>query len=219
MGKSYYNIIETLACMCSVNEGKLQVLLKRKKNDPYKDCWILPGNILSTNETLETSIKNTVYETTGIIVKKMMQTNIFSDLNRDSEGRIIASSYVVVIEQDNVLKGKNMEIEWFDIKELPKMGYDHEKIINTVINSLSKKIIYNENNIIREFFPNEFTLGNFQRFWENVTNEKYDRRNFRKKLISSGLVVETGNYNRTKNGRPSKYYNFTDKLSEDNLIC
>lgn len=218
MGKSYYNIIETLAFICTVKEGNLQILLKRKKTDPYQGCWILPGNILSTDETLETSVKNTVYETTGVIVKKMMQTNVFSDLNRDAEGRIIACSYAIVINQDKVLKSKDMETKWFDIKALPKMGYDHEKIINTVFNSLTKKIIYNENNIIREFFPNEFTLGDFQKFWQGITNESYDRRNFRKKLISSGLIMETGNYNRTKSGRPSKYYNFTDKLSEGNLI-
>ena len=143
MGKSYYNIIETVVCICSVNEGNLQILLKRKKTAPYQGCWILPSNILSTDETLETSIKNTVYETTGLIVKKMIQSHIFSELNRDEDGRIIASSYIVIISPD-IVKDKDLEIKWFNINNLPTMGYDHGKIINTVFSSLTKKIIYNE---------------------------------------------------------------------------
>lgn len=214
MGKSYYNIIETLVCICTFENGKLQILLKRKKTDPYKGCFILPGNILLVDETLETSVKNTVYEVTGLITKKMMQSYVFSDLHRDPDGRIIASTYTAVVQKNMVKENKDVEINWFDVKHLPKMGYDHEKIINKVLFSLTKKIIYNEENIVKDFFPSDFTLGDFQKFWECIKEEEFDRRNFRKKLFASGKVVETGEQNRTKTGRPSKLYIFNDIKKE-----
>lgn len=216
MKKSYYNIIETLAFICSINKGELQVLLKKKQTEPYRGSWILPNNILSTDETLETSIKNIVYETTGTIVKKMMQAHVFSELNRDEDSRILASSYIVVLSKHNIKSSE--QLGWFSVDKLPNMGYDHEKIINCVFKILSKKIIYNENDIVRDLFPTAFTLVDLQKFWESISDKKYDRRNFRKKLITDGLIVETGCYDRCKTGRPSKFYVFTDKLYEGKIL-
>ena len=218
MGKSYYNIIETLAFICCNDEGNFKILLKKKKTDPYKGYWILPGNILSNEETLETSVKNTTYEMTHIIPKKMIQNHVFSDLNRDENERIIASVYTVIVLKNLVHENNEYEVKWFNIDDLPKLGYDHEKIIKRTFDSLTKKVIYNQNNILKEFFPYDFTLGEFQKFWEFIVKEKVDRRNFRKKLISQGFIAQTGEEDKSKVGRPSKLYCFTDKLKEGSLV-
>lgn len=215
--KSYYNIIEVLSFICCNDAGDFKILLKKKKTEPYKGKWILPGDILSTEETFETSVKNTTYEVAGIIPKKMLQNYVFSDLNRDEDERIIASVYTVSVLKNLVHLNKNYEIGWFDIEHLPVMGYDHEKIIMTVFNNLSHKIIYNVDNVLKEFFPYDFTLSELQKFWEYIIQEKTDRRNFRKKLISQGLVAQTGEKYKTKVGRPSNLYCFTDKLTEGSL--
>ena len=215
--KSYYNIIEVLTFICCCDEGHFKILLKKKKTDPYKGKWILPGNILSNEETFETCAKNTTYETTGIIPKKMMQNYVFSDLNRDADERIIASVYTVSIIKNLAHLNEEYEVAWFDIDNLPVMGYDHKKIITEVFNTLRKKIIYNVDNVLKEFFPYDFTLTELQKFWEYIIKEKTDRRNFRKKLISQGFVAQTGEEDKTKVGRPSKLYCFTDKLKEGSL--
>ncbi len=215
--KSYYNVIEVLTFICCNDDGKFKVLLKKKKTEPYKGRWILPGNILSNEETFETSVKNTTYEVAGIIPKKMMQNYVFSNLNRDVDERVIASVYTVSVLKSLVNLNDEYEAKWFDIDNLPVMGYDHEAIINEVFNSLRKRIIYNDNNILKEFFPFDFTLSELQKFWEYIIKGKTDRRNFRKKLISQGLVVETGEKEKTKVGRPSKLYCFTDKMQEGSL--
>lgn len=211
--ENYYNIIETIVCMFRVNNGNIEILLKKKKTDPYKGYFLIPGNILPVNETLETSVKGTIYCTTGKIVKKMVSSNIFSDLNRDKEERVIACSYIAVIGND-----VNAKAEWFDINNLPMLAFDHERILKDVIKDLKLKIIANENNIVNDFFKDEFSLGDFQKFWECVTGITYDRRNFRKKLFTNNFVTESGNYNRLKAGRPSMLYNLSDSFSGYKII-
>ncbi len=211
--ESYYNIVETVVCIFRVSGGNLQVLLKKKKSEPFKGCFLLPGNILPVNETLETNVKSVVYEATGEIIKKLYSSNIFSDLKRDPNERIIACSYIATVS-----KSRNVDMQWFDIKNLPALAFDHEKIITSVINSLKNKIMYNENKIVNDLFKGEFSLGDFQKFWESITGISYDRRNFRKKLITNGMVIESGNYNRLNSGRPSKLYSLSDKFEGYKII-
>ena len=96
MGKSYYNIIEVLTGIYTVDDGVIKILLKKKKTNPYEGAWILPGNILSNEETFETVARTTAYDNAGIIANKMWQCHVFSQLNRDPDERIIASVYSVV---------------------------------------------------------------------------------------------------------------------------
>ena len=215
--KSYYNIVEVLTLIGCQDNGHFQILLKKKKTEPYKGNWIIPGNILSNEETFETVVRNTTYEIAGIIPKKMLQNYVFSDLNRDASERIIASVYTVSVLKNLVHENKDYETGWFDIDNLPIMGYDHKKIVKEVFASLRKQIIYNTDNILKDFFPYDFTLGELQKFWEYMASEEIDRRNFRKKLISQGFVAQTGEEDKRKVGRPSKLYCFTDKLQEGSL--
>lgn len=217
MGKSYYNIIEVLTGIYTVDDGVIKILLKKKKTNPYKGAWILPGNILSNEETFETAARTIAYDNAGIIANKMWQCHVFSQLNRDPDERIIAAVYSAVAAGP-VRLNSDYELKWFRIDKLPRLGYDHEKIIKEIYDLLKKKIIHNDDNIIKEFFPDVFTLNEFQAFWEFVTDEVYDRRNFRKKLILQNYIKETNQQAKNKTGRPSKLYKFTDSLEEDSLI-
>lgn len=204
MAKSYYNIIEVLVNICAVSDNKIKVLLRRKKNEPYKGYWMLPGDILSNVQTLEDCAENVVVNSINFPNMFLMQSHVFSSLDRDSEERIIACSYISLTVKEVV---NVSDMEWFDISELPKLAYDHESIIKMSFDDLKRKVIRNDDNILFKLFPNDFTLSELQSFLENVLGRTLDRRNFRKKLLTENIVVETGEKVNTA-GRPSKLYVF-----------
>ncbi len=212
MAKSYYNVIEVLVNICAVDNGKLKIFLKHKQNDPYRGYWFLPGNILPKDQTLEESAKNTAITSINFPKLFLIEGKNFSNLDRDPLERIIACTFTALTVKSLV---HNPEMEWFDVDELPKMAYDHEIIIKENIKELKTQIINNKNHILLKLFPNDFTLSELQHFFEDILNRPLDRRNFRKKLITSKIVLETGQKINT-GGRPSKLYMFNKggKLNE-----
>lgn len=204
MAKSYYNVIEVLVNICAADGGKLKIFLKHKQNDPYRGYWLLPGNILSNDQTLEECAENTVVASTNFPSLFLIEGKTFSSLDRDPVERILACSFTEVTVKS---LAKNSEMKWFDVDDLPKMAYDHELIAKENIKELKRQILINQDNILLKLFPNDFTLSELQHFFEYIMNKELDRRNFRKKLIDSKIVLETGEKINTA-GRPSKLYVF-----------
>lgn len=204
MAKSYYNVIEVLVNICAASDGKLKIFLRHKQNDPYRGYWLLPGNILSNDQTLEESADNTIVTATNFPSVFLIEGKTFSDLDRDPLERIIACTFIGITVKSLT---NNPEMKWFDINELPKMAYDHEAIAKENIEELKGQILINHNNILLKLFPNDFTLSELQHFFEYIMGRELDRRNFRKKLIDSKIVIETGEKINTA-GRPSKLYIF-----------
>ncbi len=214
------NLIETLIGIFTVDKGKIKILLMHKKDEPYKGYWILPGSFLSSDETLEDNITDVVCDELGLPSMYIEQCSTFSNLNRYPEKRVLATTFIGLIDNITlVLKRKeldNVELSWFDIDSIPKTGYDHDKIIEKLIDYLRKRII--SSNILRILFPSDFTLPELQKVYEQILGITIDRRNFRKKLINLGYVIDTGDVNEGYMGRPAKLYRFDENVEERNLF-
>lgn len=213
-------LIETLIGIYTIDKGKIKILLMRKKTDPYKGYWILPGSIANNFESLEDNITDTVFERTGIPTLYMEQCHIFSKPDRNPEERIIAATFIGLI--DNIILSlrredrTDIETEWFALDAIPKLGYDHEEIIQYINQYLKKRIV--NSNILKLLFPSDFTLPELQRVYEQILGYSLDRRNFRKKFINLGLVEDTGERNEGYNGRPAKLYRFKEEMKEQDLF-
>lgn len=212
--------IESLISIFSVDKGVLKVLLMRKKEDPYKNYWILPGAILNNNETVEDNIVESVYSKVGLPTLYMEQCHTFSDITRYPDDRVVAVSYLGLVDSVTLLlkreKRENIETEWFPISDLPKLGYDHDVVLNKTIEYLSKRMI--NVSVIKNLFPSDFTLPEIQRVYENVLNINLDRRNFRKKFMNLDIIEETGEKTEGKNGRPGKLYRFKENIKDQIII-
>ena len=212
--------LETLIGIFTVDKGKIKILMMRKKAEPYKGYWILPGEMLNIKETLEDNITNVVCEKLGLPTMYIEQCYTFSNLNRHLEERVLATTFIGLIDNITLVLKKqerdDIELEWFDINSLPKTGYDHDKIIHKLIEYFKKRII--NSNILKILFPSDFTLPELQKIYEQILNVNIDRRNFRKKLINLGYVVDTGDVNEGYMGRPAKLYRFNDELESRNLF-
>lgn len=216
----YKVILETLINIFTVEKGNLKVLLIRKQSDPYKGYWVLPNNIVNNSETVDENVKSVVEDKLRLTDLYIEQNHVFSNLDRDPDDRIVGISYVGLIDYVSAnLKMESIpgvEFAWFNISDIPKMGYDHEKIVKDSIVYL-RKILVNSK-ILKKLFPSDFTLPEIQKVYEQILGRELDRRNFRKKFINLGLVVDTGYKNEGNNGRPGKLYRFSDEIKERDLF-
>ena len=116
MEKSYYNVIETLLLILSADEGKLKIYLEKKKNEPYKGYWIIPGSTLDNETTLEQNAENIYKKATGLDKGTIFQTRTFSNLNRLKNERVIASSFIAITYKNlTYIKQNTSYNAWFQI--------------------------------------------------------------------------------------------------------
>ena len=220
LSKENYNYLETLICIFTIDKGDLKILLMRKKTEPYKGYWILPGNYVRNDETLEDNITDAVYDKTGLLNIYVEQCHTVSTLDRDPDNRIIATTFMGLVDSKSaeIMREErpNIETKWFSIDSIPKVGYDHEEIINKIRLSLQKKIV--NSNVLKSLFPSDFTLPELQRVYEQILGVELDRRNFRKKFISLDLIEDTEEMNLGSSGRPAKLYRFKDNIKDRNLF-
>ena len=210
---NYEQLVETLIGIFTVDKGVVKILLMHKKDEPYKGYWILPGELLNDKETLEDNITDVVCDKLGLPTMYIEQFHSFSNLNRNHEKRVIATTFIGLINNITLILRKqereNLELAWFDINSIPKMGYDHDKIVEKLINYLKKRII--DSNILKILFPSDFTLPEIQKVCEQILGKTLDRRNFRKKFMQMDLIEYTGYKTEGTNGRPAKLYRFKEE--------
>lgn len=210
---------ETVINLFTVEKGTLKILLARKNTEPYKGYWQLPGSILTDEQSLEQNVENVLLELIGISNIYTEQAHTFSDINRNTNERTIATSYIGLVD-NRIIKIKenkknSIDIQWFEINQTPKMAYDHKEILENAIEKLKTKLT--NTNVLKNLFPSDFTLPELQSVYEKIMNVKLDRRNFRKKFINLGLIEDTGYKNEGGSGRPAKLYKFKDNIKEINL--
>ena len=211
--------VEVLTNIFTVEKKKIKILLARKNTEPYKGYWELPNKILSNEETLEETKKKILEETIGTSNIYTEQNYTFSKLDRNPNNRILATSYIGLIDSKTIeIKNKKNENnwEWFTINELPKIAFDHKEVIENATELLKTKLV--SANILKKLFPSDFTLPELQEIYENIMNKKLDRRNFRKKFINLGLIEDTGYKSEGRSGRPAKLYRFKETIKETYLF-
>lgn len=122
----------------------LRVLLVKRRNEPYKDCWAFPGGFMEIEEDLETCARREVMEETGMALGEVFQFRSYSAVDRDPRERVITVvhfAFEALVE----VKGSDdaAEARWFDIDNLPKLAFDHRTIIHELFEFL-EDVIYND---------------------------------------------------------------------------
>ncbi|NTW75677.1 MAG: NUDIX hydrolase [Candidatus Moranbacteria bacterium] len=196
----------------SVIGGSLKVLLIRIGNGPYEGKWALPGGLVGMDESPEQAAERILSEKAGVDGIYLEQLGAFGDLDRDQRGRSVSVAYFALVNGEEHLP-KTIEyysdIAWKDVSRLPKLAFDHAKIIRVAEERLRSKLGYS--NIAYGLMPKEFTLTELQSTYESILGHELDKRNFRKKIQDIGLVKETGKIRRAGPSRPARLYAFTDR--------
>lgn len=183
----------------SISKSQLNVLLKKREKEPFKDKYELPGGLLTVNETAEETLSRKLKETIGETTF-FAQFQTFTDPKRDTRARTISIGYIALVKEQEAKQG-----EWFEIKNLPSTAFDHKNIIIAAYKYLQENL---NSQIVRHFLHDKFPLNALQLVHEIIKEEKYDNRNFRKKMIASGVVEETKISEKNVSHRPAKLYSF-----------
>ncbi len=111
-----------------------KILLIKRKNEPFKGKWALPGGFIEYGERVEDAVVREVFEETGIITAIKDLVGIYSDPNRDPRGHIITVVYQLNMK-GGVLKAEDdaADAKFFKINDLPELAYDHNIIIEDVL--------------------------------------------------------------------------------------
>lgn len=106
-----------------------KILLIKRKNEPFKDKWALPGGFVEYGEKVEDAVLREFEEEVGIKAKIKELLGVYSDPNRDPRGHVI--SIVFILEGEGLPKAGDdaKEAKFFDLNALPPLAFDHEKII------------------------------------------------------------------------------------------
>jgi 8-oxo-dGTP diphosphatase len=199
-------------------DNKLNVLLIKQKFGVLKNQWALVGGFVKDNETLNDAVNRELQEETGIKVNYLEQLFTFGDkVDRDPRFRVISVAYFALVNSTKLILRADSDAEdakWFSINELPNLAFDHKEILQTAQNRLQSKLTYQP--IGFDLLPKEFLFSELENLYCTILEKEIDRRNFRKKILSFGIVVETEKFGNKIKGRPAKLYRF-NKLKYNKL--
>jgi 8-oxo-dGTP diphosphatase len=111
---------------------KPQVLLIRRKQDPFAGMWAIPGGFVDMDEPLEAAARRELREETGVEPDRLEQLHTFGDPGRDPRGRTISVVYLAQVDVNRVKPQAGddaAEVGWHDLSNLPPLAFDHDKIL------------------------------------------------------------------------------------------
>jgi len=198
----------------TIKENDLKVLLVKRGVEPFKNKWAIPGGFIKLDEGLKEAAKRELEEETGLTADYLEQLYSFGDVKRDPRGRVITVSYFALIQTDKKLKPRTDAIDarWFSMYDLPELGFDHEKILNYALKRLKWKFEYTT--AAFSVLPKKFSLTQLQKIYEIVFNKKFDKRNFRKKILSLDIIEPTKDRLEGVSYRPAQLYSFKGKIGD-----
>ncbi|MGI0107237.1 NUDIX domain-containing protein [Salinimicrobium sp. WS361] len=113
------------------NNNQPKVLLVKRKKDPFKDQWALPGGFLEDEEPLEIGAKRELAEETGLKVRNLKQLKAFGTPGRDPRGRTISIPFWGEVTSEEKVEGSDdaADARWFSLNDLPELAFDHSEIL------------------------------------------------------------------------------------------
>jgi 8-oxo-dGTP diphosphatase len=198
-------------------QGHLTVLLIRRRNDPFKGRWALPGGFVGETEDLYDAALRELKEETNVTNVYLEQLYTFGQPGRDPRTRVISVAYFALLTTGELARlqvhgvDDAGEARWWNIYQLPDLAFDHQRILDYALQRLRWKLEWTALGFL--LLPDEFTLSELQRVYETVLNEQLDKRNFRRKILSAEVLEPSGNV-RAGDHRPAKLYRFTSKAIE-----
>ena len=118
------------AVLFAEKEGQIYVLLIKRGNEPYKGYWAFPGGFLNMDETVARCAERELEEETGIVLTGMQLVGIYSDVERDSRGRVITAAYTAMTTMPEAVASDDAAAaQWWPLNDLPELAFDHDKIL------------------------------------------------------------------------------------------
>lgn len=215
MSHKLKEVLKNISIDCVIfgfKNNELEVLLIKRAINPFMGYWALPGGFIKKEELVKEAADRILFETTGINNIYLEEFEIFDDINRFPNWRVLTLGHYALISPDNYHLSTGIdtsEVKWFSINNLPELPFDHLTIINSALNKLRNRVRYKP--IGFELLPAKFTLPQLQKLYEVILGKNLDKRNFRKKIMKMHLLKKLNEKDKNNIKRPALLYKFDSK--------
>jgi 8-oxo-dGTP diphosphatase len=110
------------------------IVLVKRKNDPFKGLWCMPGGMVEENETVEQAAIREAKEETGLDIQLTHLVGVFSDPDRDPRGHYISVTFHAVPVGGHLQAGSDAgEVTKISSYEVTLLAFDHRKILDKFV--------------------------------------------------------------------------------------
>ena len=210
--KKYKKLYIALDCIIfGFDEGELKLLLIKRNFEPAKGQWSLIGEFMDEDESLDEAAYRILTNLTGLKDVYMSQLYSHGDVNRDPGARVISVSYYALINIQNhdAQLVKDNFAHWRPLSKIPPLVFDHSTMVEMALKRLRKEAKVKP--IGFELLPQKFTLPQLQSLYEAIYSKTLDKRNFRKNMLSMGLLEKLDEKEKENSKKGAYYYQFNEK--------
>lgn len=205
----------------TIRRKKLEVLLIQRGQEPFKNKWAIPGGFVRLSENLDEAATRVLYEKTRVKDVYLEQLYTFGDPERYPNARVITVGYFALIRSDDLTLSYDsdmniQQVNWQPVYNLPPLAFDHKEILNHALKRLRARLEYTT--IAFQLLPKKFTLTELQKTYELILDKQLDKRNFRKKMISLGILNESDEFTKLSSKRPARLFLFNENTIQSESL-
>jgi ADP-ribose pyrophosphatase YjhB (NUDIX family) len=211
-------ILVAIDCIIFGFDGNdIKLLLVQRGLKPERGKWSLMGGFLKTGESLEQGSNRILKKLTGLQGVYLEQLEAFGDPSRDPVERTVSIAYFALIDIHQYEKQLSDEYhaEWFHLKKIPDLIFDHKKMVEKAKRELRYKAAIHP--ILFELLPAKFTIPQLQILYEGIFDTTFDNRNFSRKVLSTELLIKQKEKDKANSKKGAFYYKLDKRKYKANF--
>ena len=200
--------VAVLVAIFTVVADEFRVLLIQRSAPPDDGKWAIPGGALELDESLDSAAVRKLAEETGATDVFLEQLYTFGDLDDHTPAGSVAVVYFALVDHERVRLADRPEWQpdWFSMGDLPVLALHNERVLGVARQRIINKLQYT--NAAYSLLPEFFTLTELQQVYQSILGRRLDKRNFRRRMLASDLLVETKRTSTAGRHRPARLYRF-----------
>jgi 8-oxo-dGTP diphosphatase len=211
-------ILVAVDCIIFGFDGnELKLLLIKRGFEPQKGHWSLMGGFVEPGESMDAAANRILLKLTGLDKVYLEQLYAFGNPERDPLERTISVVYFALLDLNKYKDqlSDQFQAAWFPLQKIPKLIFDHHEMVNMARAKLRYKASLHP--ILFELLPEKFTLPQLQSLFEEVYNTGFDKRNFSRKILSTGLILKLDEKDKDSSRKGAFYYKLDKKHYKANF--
>lgn len=194
----------------------LSILLVKRNFEPEKGKWSLEGGFVGKDESAGDAANRILKNLTGLEGIYLEQLHTFTEPNRDVLERTISIAYFALIDINKTREpiGEDYNAQWFPIKKIPDLIFDHNEMVKKARQLLQFKAA--AQTLLFELLPEKFTLPQLKDLFEDVFETEFDKGNFSRKMLSTGLLVKQKEKDKSASKKGAFYFKMDKKNYQQN---
>lgn len=189
-----FNIaLATSLVLIGFDGTSLQLLLAKASKPPFEGGFFLPSRYLPASEDSMSAAQTMFEQMFGYDDPEVIeQLKAFDSIHRHPDGRVVNIAHYALVNMEDFQKQRwaKHDLKWFPFARVPELVFDHNEIVQYAKERLKRR--FKRRPVGFNLLSEEFTLSQLQKLYEEALGKKFDRRNFRKKLAKTDVIVKLG---------------------------